>query len=96
MKKTIYLIILFCIASILLSSCIEFPEEPKEYLPWCKDQYKNILEESPNLPPSFIGYCMAFLRTGEELGVERFCGFMVEEGEYSSIQECVADLKTFE
>jgi hypothetical protein len=93
MKKTIFLIILFCAASILMSSCIELPEEPKEYFPWCSDTYEAALDEYPNLPPSFIGYCMAYLRTGEEKGLERFCGFMVDEGEFSSIQECLVTIE---
>lgn len=78
MKKSIFLIILFCGASILLSSCGPiFPDEPNEYLPWCQDLYNDVLIEYPGFPQSFIGYCVATMKNGKPIAYQGMCGYEV-------------------
>ena len=93
MRKTLLSVVLFVLAALLLTSCIEYPEEPREFKPFCQEQYELILVDEPNLPRSFVGYCIQALQTGNEtLGIQRFCGYLVDEGEYLTINECVHDL----
>ena len=93
MKKLLLHVVLFILAAILLTSCIEYPEEPNEFKPFCQEQYELILVEQPDLPRSFVGYCIQALQTGDETrGVQRFCGYLVDMGEYPTIPACVHDL----
>jgi hypothetical protein len=97
MRKTLLCVVLFILAAVLLTSCIEYPEEPREFKPFCQEQYELLLVEEPGLPRSFVGYCIQTLQTGDEmLGVQRFCGYLVDNGEYLTIKECVQDLLTQE
>ena len=97
-KKTLILIFLLLVVSILISSCgyelPEEPEHPKEFMPWCNEVYGIILPDYPNLPKSFIGYCMASLKTGEAMGEERFCKYSVDAGYFLTVKECIDSVKS--
>ena len=93
MRKTLLRVVLFILAALLLMSCTEYPEEPREFKPFCQEQYELLLVEEPDLPRSFVGYCIQALQTGNEtLGIQRFCGYLVDMGEYDTINECVHDI----
>lgn len=97
MKRLLLIVVLFIMAAALLMSCIEFPEEPREIRPFCEELYEELLVSEPDLPKSYIGYCIQVGLTEDEgRGLERFCGFMVEMEEYLTIQECIQDLKNEE
>jgi hypothetical protein len=99
MKKSILITILFIIAGSLLASCM--PEKPQDVLPYCQDQYEQILLEYPGFPKTFIGYCVAYFQTGKTIAFQGLCGSEIvwqiisDNTEYTitSRQECIQYFK---
>ena len=56
MRETLLSVVLFVLAALLRPSCIECPEEPREFKPFRLEQYELILLDEPGLPRSFVGY----------------------------------------
>lgn len=88
------------IVAILLASCV--PVEPKDMLPYCKDQYKVILEQDANFPHSYIGYCVASLQTGRPTAYTALCNYeplwqMIEDNYAGAVvtnrSECIEFIK---
>jgi len=102
--KKVLLIVLLCLVSSLLASCV--PTEPKDMLPYCKDQYEFLLAEYPDLPQSYVGACVANLQTGKVSAYASLCGWeplwdMIEESEEFTIEitskkECIQFLHNYE
>lgn len=103
MNKPLLYVVVFVVTAILLSSCGGIPslppepEEPREFKNYCEEMYAIFLTVDPGLPRSFVGYCIQTLHTGDEtLGLQRFCGYMVELGDFSTIAECIQDVQNAE
>ena len=102
--KKVLLVVLLCLVASLLASCV--PTEPKDMLPYCKQQYENMLAEYPDLPFVYVGACVANLQSGKISAFASLCGWEPfwaaiedsEEGliEINSRQECIQYLKDFE
>lgn len=73
MKKANILALGLLIAGLLLTSCVELPENPQEVQPFCEELYQDLLGDYPDFPHSFIGYCVATLQTGEPRGYQGLC-----------------------
>ena len=100
MKKSILITVLFIIAGSLLASCM--PETPQEVLPYCQDQYEQILLDYPDFPKAFIGYCVASIQTEKLIAFQGLCGSEVfwqyiydldNSVIISSRQECIQFVK---
>jgi len=86
--KKAFLIVGVLAIAVLLASCE--PVEPSEMLPYCKEQYQNLLAEDPDFPPAFIGACVANLQSGKPNAYVSLCGYepfweMIEESEEITI-----------
>lgn len=71
-KKVLLVLSVFIIA-ILVASCV--PDEPSEVLPYCHDQYEDLLIDDPNFPPAFIGACVAYWQSEEPTAFVSLCGY---------------------
>ena len=98
MKKLHLKIILIILVSVILTSCINFPEEPHEVLPFCKELYEDLLINDPDFPHAFIGYCVATIQTGEPRAFQGMCRYegIWDEIGVSSRKECIDYFKSFE
>jgi len=75
MMKKLSVILLLFIAAALLASCGEYPDEPREYLPRCKEFYQGQLVDFPDYPPAFIGACVLYLQTEKSTAFVSLCGY---------------------
>lgn len=72
MKKLAFVLGLVLVG-LLMASCV--PVEPKDMLPYCKEQYAQLLEQDPNFPHGYIGYCVASLQTGKNTAYQPLCNY---------------------
>lgn len=98
MKKFQWILVLLILASVILSSCIPFPEEPQEVYPFCQELYADLLIDDPDFPHAFIGFCVATLQTGDTRAAQGLCGYegIWEELGVHSRKECIEYFKTYE
>lgn len=99
MKKCI-LILALLLMTALFASCIELPDEPHEYLPWCKELYQEHLTAEPDYPPAFVGACVSTLQTGQPNAFVSLCGYepfrdSMEIGEITK-KECIQYIHSLE
>ncbi|QRN83104.1 hypothetical protein JR338_11975 [Chloroflexota bacterium] len=59
MKKSLLLITLYILAVLTLSSC-----QPLEVSTYCLASYKQLNQDYPGFPESYIGFCISSLQTG--------------------------------
>jgi len=98
MKKTYLLIYVLILVGILLTSC-GVPEEPQDFMPFCKELYEEQLADYPDYPPSFVGLCVAYLHTGELKGYQSLCNsasFRASSPEFSTRKECILYFQNIE
>lgn len=99
--KKLCVILLFFMAAALLASCVELPDEPQEYAPWCKEQYQQLLVEYPDYPPAFIGACVSYLQTEKSTAFVSLCGYepfreSLDEPTITTKKECIQYIIHFE
>lgn len=100
MKKLCVIFVIF-MATILLASCVEFPNEPQEYLPWCKEIYQSQLAIDPDYPPAFIGACVSTMQTGKPTAYVSLCGYeafreSLEQPSITTKKECIQYILNYE
>ncbi|PKO05824.1 MAG: hypothetical protein CVU41_10415 [Chloroflexi bacterium HGW-Chloroflexi-3] len=92
--KKIFIVLFILVGAALLASCVELPDEPQEYLPWCKEQYQQLLAEYPDYPPAFIGACVSTMQTGKPTAYVSLCGYepfreSLEDPSITTKKECI-------
>lgn len=100
--KKVFLILSVLTITILLASCVSV--EPKDMLPYCKEQYQELLADDPEFPPAYIGACVAYLQTEKPNAFAALCGYepfweMIEESEeipIDSRKDCQEYFKNYE
>lgn len=101
MKKILLILVLFVVVSLLIS-CV--PTEPKDMLPYCKSNYEVLLATYPDLPPAYVGACVANMQTGDPSAFASLCGYepfrnQIEEEFQITVdtrQQCINFLQNFE
>ncbi len=74
MKKILFILVLLTVVSVL-AACVPYPDEPKEILPFCQDQYEENLALYSWLPPSFIGGCVSTWQSDNYAGYASLCNY---------------------
>jgi hypothetical protein len=101
MMKKLSVILLLFIAAALLASCVELPDEPQEYSPWCKEIYNDFLISDPDYPPAFIGACVSYLQTEKSTAFVSLCGYepfreSLEDPSINTKKDCIQYIINFE
>lgn len=100
MKKFFVILLYFMVAAVL-ASCVELPDEPQEYLPWCKEMYQSQLAIYPDYPPAFIGACVSTMQTGKPTAYVSLCGYepfreSLEQPSITTKKECIQYILNYE
>ncbi len=95
----IILVVLVVLTAAMLASCV--PVEPKDMLPYCKEQYEMRLVVYPDYPHAFIGACVSTLQTGKPTAFVSLCGYepfreSLEMPEIDTKKECMDYIKNYE
>lgn len=101
MKKILLILVLFVVASLLVS-CV--PTEPQDMLPYCQSNYEGLLATHPDLPPAYVGACVAYMQTGNPSAYASLCGYEPFRNEIEDIyeipvntrQQCINFLQNYE
>jgi hypothetical protein len=86
--------------AVMITACV--PEEHKDVLPYCQEQYQDLLDSDPEFPPAFIGACVSYWQSEKPTAFVSLCGYepiweMLNE-EYdaniSSRKQCINFIKS--
>ncbi len=100
MKKSLLLITLGIIALLCFSGC-----QPMEVDAYCLTSFDQLKEEHPDLPETYIGFCVSSLQSGSFRDFNEVCestsiwnliksGWFGTQEEVSSCEDCICYFET--